>query len=71
MCDQNEIDMFEEPDLWPDELKAVIDQYDLDSSDVDPYIVCRELLVAVEDVGFTFHYGLDGTPFQLKPMEKQ
>lgn len=71
MCDQNEVDMFEDSMQWPDELKAVIDQYDLDSENSDPYTVCRELLVAVEVIGFTFDYGLDGIPSGLKPLEKQ
>lgn len=35
-----------------------------------PYDVCREFLAAVEAIGYTFDYGLDGIPYGLRLMGK-
>jgi len=60
-----EIDLFECPDSQPPELRQITEKYGA-MVDFDLYEVCRVFLVEVEAVGFTFEYGLDGVPYDLR-----
>jgi hypothetical protein len=63
--DELTIDLFEHPELWPDELSRVIDKYTQD----DDLTVWQLAFMHAEclEVGYTFDYGLDCIPFNLKP----
>jgi len=63
-------DLFENYEQQPDELQRITDRFSVLDDD-DPYDVCREFLAAVEAIGYTFDYGLDGIPYDLRPMPKQ
>lgn len=63
------MDLFEHYKLQPSELRIVCEKY-LDmllQGDCDAYEVCRIFLIEVKKLGYTFEYGLDGEPFNLRP----
>lgn len=60
------IDLFEYPELWPAQLAAVLDEYAEHDSFTDQQI--DEMLAKCNAVGYTFEYGLDCTPYNLKPL---
>lgn len=59
-------DMFETPELWPGELGVVVNHYSGRLEQDGSYSVAREFKEKVEDLGFTFDYGLDAVPFDLR-----
>ena len=61
-------DLFDVSEAQPEHLKQIVDHYVelLDVGDRDGYQVCAEFLRAVERVGYTFSYGLDGVPYGLR-----
>ena len=63
-------DLFENPDEQPEELKAVLKQFEIDNPDAnfDTYEICERLLKAVEQIGYTFEYYLDANPYALRPV---
>ena len=63
-----QIDLFEYPDMQPPELRLITEKYSA-MDDGDFYEVIRAFLVEVEFVGFTFEYGLDGVPCDLRAIE--
>lgn len=65
-------DLFENLDQLPAEARAVCEHYisRFDTCTEDAYMLCAEFLAAIEAIGFTFEYGLDGTPFDLQPIEE-
>ena len=46
----------------PEDVKAILNSFDFDS---DPYKECDRLLNALEPLGYSFDYGLDGEPYNL------
>lgn len=66
---EDDIDLFEHPEKQPPELRCITEKFGADV-DGDPYHICREFLEEVKAVGFTFEYGLDGIPFNLKSAGK-
>ena len=68
--EETAIDLFGCPEQQPADLKAAIDRYSEQfESGQDPAEVCREFLAVVEELGFTFEYGLDWHPYDLRPTE--
>ncbi|WP_166256075.1 hypothetical protein [Marinobacter salicampi] len=65
MCDEDEADLFESPELLPDDMQALIEHYSREIENRDPYEVCREFLADAQQRGYTFEYGLDGQPYGL------
>mgnify|MGYP007028079286 CR=1 FL=1 len=62
----NEVDLFEQYDQQPPELKAICDKY----ADGDyTYETCEKFLAEVEVIGYTFDYDLSAEPFGLKKVE--
>jgi len=63
-------DLFEHQDEQPEELKAVLKQFEIDNpnTDLDTYDVLARLLKEVEKIGYTFEYYLDATPYALRPI---
>lgn len=59
-------DMFEHPELWPGELGVLVNHYSPKLELEGSYETVREFLSKVEGVGFTFDYGLDAQPFDLR-----
>jgi hypothetical protein len=65
---ESEIDLFEHPDQQPDELRVITDEYSYKFAvgESDPYELCRNFLSEVQELGYTFEYGLDGEPYELR-----
>jgi len=57
-----EIDLFEHPDQLPENLQKLLEKY----SEADDYPTLEKMLKAVEEIGYTFDYYLDGTPYDLR-----
>lgn len=64
----NEIDLIERPDLWSEELTNLLMKYYPDANDSIDYNKLEELLKEVNEIGYTFDYGLDGIIFDLKKL---
>lgn len=62
-----DIDLFENYNDMPSNLMAVIEKYD--NTDGLSYNECAAMLIDVEAIGYTFEYGLDGIPYDLKKCE--
>ncbi len=59
-------DLFENPELLPSEVLAVLQKFqDKDNT----YENCEDLLVELNNVGYTFEFGLDAIPFDLQKIE--
>ncbi len=56
------MDLFETPELIPDNVSEILDTF---NEEADSYKECARLLSAVESIGYTFDYGLDGQPYDL------
>ncbi len=62
--DENEeLDLFEFPQLIPANVQQIIDSF---SHEENEYDVCEDLVSALESVGYTCDYDLDGIPCDLK-----
>jgi hypothetical protein len=56
-------DMFEHSESLPSEVQAVLQKYaEADES----YEVCANMLAEMENLGYTFEYYLDATPYFLR-----
>ena len=63
-------DLFKNYEEQPVELKAICDKWlENEQSDGLSYQDCKMFLKEVESIGFTFEYGLDAEPFNLKPID--
>jgi len=58
------IDLFEDYENIPANVKSILDEYELEESDYDTLL---ELQNRLEDIGYTFEFGLDAEPFALRP----
>ena len=58
------VDLFETPENIPPKVQQVLDRYFVDGD--EDYETVQEALDAVEKIGYTFDYGLDGTPYDLR-----
>ncbi len=65
-----EIDYFEEYEKLPPEARVIVEKYAdrFDSGNYD-YNTSREFLQEIEKQGFTFDYGLDNEPYNLRKMK--
>lgn len=59
---EEEIDLFDTPELIPNEVQEVFEKYGCDLS----YEDCNNMLKEVEALGYTFEYYLDATPYNLQ-----
>ena len=57
-------DLFETPELIPDNVRAVFDKYD--NGDELSYEEIFKLHTEVEELGYTFDYYLDAVPYDLR-----
>lgn len=60
-------DLFETPELIPDNVRAVFDRY-CDGDDLS-YETIFKLHTEIELLGYTFDYYLDATPYNLRKIE--
>jgi hypothetical protein len=60
-------DLFETPELIPHEVQAVLDTF---SDEASSYWELERILNQVEKLGYTFEYGLDAEPFNLRKIEE-
>ena len=58
-------DLFETPELIPDEIQTILQKYELGDCD---YISCRQLQDELLYVGYTIDWGLDAQPINLRPI---
>lgn len=65
----NNIDLFEHYDKLPKEIQYTIEKY-IDA-DVFTYEDCIALLKDLESKGYTFEYGLDAQPYNLKQITNE
>lgn len=59
-------DLFETPELIPNEVQAIFDTFDEDSGNT--YFELDRILSEIEPLGYTFDYYLDAEPFGLRPI---
>lgn len=56
-------DLFKNPELLPTELQTLLNNF---ASQENDYSTCANLLKECEAIGYTFEYGLDAEPFNLR-----
>lgn len=61
-----EIDLLDNYDVLPTEVKLILDKHQENWDDT--YENCSNLKAELETVGYTIDYYLDGTPFNLKKL---
>lgn len=61
---EEELDLFSCTSTLPKEVQDILEKYSEDWDDT--YENCSNLLSELEALGFTFEYGLDAVPFNLK-----
>jgi hypothetical protein len=59
------IDLFEDYENIPANVKSILDDYELEESDYD---TLNDLQNELADVGYTFDFGLDYQPYGLRPI---
>ena len=64
--DGGEIDLFEHYDELPEEVQAVLNRY---ATDDETYENAEALLQELQPLGYTFEYGLDASPYNLRKIE--
>jgi hypothetical protein len=68
-CDDcKTIDLFSTPELLPEQIKAILDSFDCETLS---YQDCQSMLAQMEKLGYTFEFGLDAVPFNLRISENQ
>ncbi len=63
------MDLFECPEKLPDSVQAILNKYGEDWDDT--YENCRNMLLEMEAVGYTFDYYLDACPYDLRRIVKK
>ena len=56
-------DLFENPELLPIEVLEILEKYSESEND---YETCSELVRELNSVGYTYEFGLDAEPFNLR-----
>ena len=64
--DGGEIDLFEDIDSLPENVQAVLAKY---SGADESYTNAEAMLAELEPLGYTFEYGLDALPFNLREID--
>ena len=62
------LDLFENQDEMPFKLKAILDKYEDEYGEDISYQALLDMQKDVEEVGYTFDFGLDSSPYGLRPM---
>jgi hypothetical protein len=61
----NIVDLFDTPELIPDNVKEILEEYQ--DGDFD-YLDCKELELRLNSVGYTIDWGLEAEPYNLRPL---
>jgi hypothetical protein len=61
---QNKIDLFEHPELIPKNVMEIFNDVE-----INDYNNLKDLLIKVKNLGYTFNFGLDLTPYELKKID--
>lgn len=64
---EDDTDLFEDYDNLPKNVKAILDKYSDEDND---YETLAKLKSELNEIGYTFEYGLDAEPYGLKKMAK-
>ena len=64
----DDIDLFQHVERLPKNIQYTIERYT--NSDSFSYDDCRAMLEDMESQGYTFEYGLDAEPYNLKRMQE-
>ena len=59
-------DLFETPELIPNEVQAILETFDEDSGNT--YLELARIVNEIEPLGYTFDYYLDAEPYGLRPI---
>lgn len=59
-------DLFEETEFLPIEVQIILNKYSMRDN---TYENCESMLKEMKELGYTFEYGLDAIPFNLKKNE--
>ncbi len=62
------MDYFEQPELLPSKISLIIGDF-MAREDAESYSWCAGFLATLQTSGWTFEYGLDGVPYELRPIE--
>jgi hypothetical protein len=62
-------DLFETPELIPNEVQAVLETFDEDCANT--YTELARIVLEIEAFGYTFDYYLDAEPYGLRPIEME
>lgn len=60
-------DLFETPELIPSEVQSILETFNEDDCTND-YRDLERLLKLIESLGYTFDYGLDAEPYNLRKL---
>lgn len=66
--DDEEVDLFEQYDSLPENIQALIGEYQSRIDDEDPYDLAAEYQKRFEAEGYTFDWGLDGEAINLRKL---
>lgn len=66
ILDGESVDLFELYDELPEEVKQILDKYDLSEAN---YEQCKLLVADLNTVGYTCDYDLDGAPIRLQKIK--
>ena len=61
------IDLFETPEVLPDEVLVIIGKFEKSEND---YKDCQKLVKRLNAVGYTCEFGLDAIPFNLQKIDE-
>lgn len=69
--DEEPVDLFQHQDDLPAVVQTLITSYtrQIEEDEGDSYVLCRYFQKALEPHGYTFDYGLDGVPVDLRRVE--
>lgn len=60
------IDLFDKHELLPNEIKEILDSFDCETLS---YSDCEMMLAQMLKLGYTFEFGLDALPFNLRKIQ--
>jgi hypothetical protein len=63
MADDEGVDLFEDYEDQPEQVQAILAKYELEDND---YNTLNELKAELEEIGYTFEFGLDAEPYDLR-----
>lgn len=63
-------DLFQTPELLPSEVRAIVEKYNLLHEQIPDNEICINMLAELKPLGYTFDYGLDYEPTNLRKVEE-